>query len=176
MSNNKNKGFASVPLIIILVIIVIGGYLLLRGKSQKEPEKAQAPSEETTQAPTPITQVPLQTCLPTDPPSITVISPNGGETWTSGQQVTVTWTSCNVSANSQVKITLSESVASGEHTTSLPIIQSTPNDGSETFVLSATLYDYFAGPVGYPFKIGIGSILGGPGSAFDWSDNPFTIQ
>ncbi|MEK7071104.1 MAG: hypothetical protein AAB966_04815, partial [Patescibacteria group bacterium] len=70
---------------------------------------------------------------------------------------------------------LSESVASGSHTTSFPIVKSTPNDGSESFILSNTLYDYFAGPDGYPFKIYITGAVP-PIGPIDYSDNSFSIN
>ncbi|MCX6752820.1 MAG: hypothetical protein NTW62_00530 [Candidatus Nomurabacteria bacterium] len=118
---------------------------------------------------------PQVSCASTDPASIHITSPNGGETWTRGQQATVTWTSCNIPATTQLQIDLSESVSSGEHTTSAPIIQSTPNDGSETFTVSNTMWDYFVGPVGYPFKIYItGSVP--PTGPMDYSDNSFSIN
>lgn len=48
---------------------------------------------------------PIAKCLSTSAPSITVLSPNGGETYTAGQQITVKWKSCNV--NHPVGVTLS---------------------------------------------------------------------
>jgi len=127
------------------------------------------------QTPTNTNHSPVSTCLTNSPASIHVTSPNGGETWTRGQQTTVTWTSCNIPASAQLQIDLSESVSSGAHTTSAPIIQSTPNDGSETFTVSPTMWDYFVGPVGYPFKIYItGSVP--PTGPIDYSDNSFSIN
>ncbi|HUC88782.1 MAG TPA: Ser-Thr-rich GPI-anchored membrane family protein [Candidatus Paceibacterota bacterium] len=107
-------------------------------------------------------------------PSITVLSPNGGETYVAGQQITVKWKSTNIPANTQLTIGLSMSVSSGAHTTSTPIIQNTPNDGSESFILNNTILDYFGKTDGYPFKIYISS--GGPAGVLDYSDNSFTIN
>lgn len=39
-------------------------------------------------------------------PSITILSPNGGEVYQPGQQITVKWTSCNISANTTLNIGL----------------------------------------------------------------------
>lgn len=50
-------------------------------------------------------------CTPTSSPSITVISPNGGELWKIGQTYAVNWSTCNAPANSWVR--LSYSIPSG---------------------------------------------------------------
>ncbi len=53
------------------------------------------------------TTPPVQTgCIATTPPSITVTSPNGGEVYTAGQQINVTWTSCNIPANALINMTI----------------------------------------------------------------------
>lgn len=41
------------------------------------------------------TQAVSSNCKPNDPPSIRLISPNGGETFVAGQQITIKWISCN---------------------------------------------------------------------------------
>jgi hypothetical protein len=60
----------------------------------------------------------------TSPDTITVTSPNGGNTWYKGTTPSITWTS-NVNAGSYVKIELLK--AGSPH---LTISASTPNDGS----------------------------------------------
>ena len=68
------------------------------------------------------------------PPSITVTSPNGGQTWYKNVQYDVTWTSVNVTGN--VKITLRD--ASSEV---LVINNSTANDGVDPWTVPDTLGD-----------------------------------
>ena len=58
-------------------------------------------------------------------PSITVVSPNGGEQWSNGSTQTITWTSDGLSG--QVRIDLSQDGG----TTWKTIISSTPNDGNQ---------------------------------------------
>lgn len=45
-------------------------------------------------------------CSPNDPPSVTVLSPNGGESYLSGQQVNVTWRTCNLPYNVDTLVAL----------------------------------------------------------------------
>jgi len=58
-------------------------------------------------------------------PSITVVSPNGGENWRTGTTQSITWTSDGLSG--QVRIDLSQDGG----TTWKTIIPSTPNDGNQ---------------------------------------------
>jgi len=58
-------------------------------------------------------------------PSITVTSPNGGETWIEGTQETITWTSTNLTGN--VKIELNRNYPTG---TWAVLVASAPNTGS----------------------------------------------
>ncbi len=46
------------------------------------------------------------TCTSTSTPSITVLAPNGGETYQAGQQVKVQWNTCNIPSNTVAKINL----------------------------------------------------------------------
>ena len=48
----------------------------------------------------------LQKCTPSTQPSITVTSPNGGETWQTGTNHTITWSSANLPNDSTVSIYL----------------------------------------------------------------------
>jgi len=168
----NNKGFASVTFIIILVIIIIGGYLLLREKLQKEPEKAQAPAEETTQSKTYevptrpfIDQTsyvpPAPLCNSNTPPSITVISPNGGETFQAGGPISVTWQSCNLPTSWVVV-----SLGLNGYGTFLTDPETT-DDGNETFTLPTSLSSG-----NYKIRIGHAAAT----VQQDLSDNSFTIQ
>lgn len=187
---NKNKGIIGIGLIIaiILGVIVIGGGAYYLGKSgskqainspennllNNQNQNLPVDNNQQVNVPTPIIPAVSTDCTSSSKPSITVLSPNGGEIYQAGQQITVKWKICNVPANTQLTIGLSMSVASGSHTTSAPVIKNTPNDGSESFILDSSIYDYFGKTNGYPFKIYIGS--GGPTGAYDESDNSFTIN
>jgi uncharacterized repeat protein (TIGR01451 family) len=72
----------------------------------------------------------------TEPPpsgSITVMMPNGGETWVVGTTQTITWTSSNITGN--VKIELSRTGISGPFE---PLFPDTENDGSQSWIVTGT--------------------------------------
>ena len=112
-------------------------------------------------------------------PSITVISPNGGETYQAGQQITVKWTSNNIAPSSLVSIFLRGSVANGTES-GVKLGPSTINDGEEVFTLTSK-YDYYLKVyVKNKYKIEIDvtsddAILG-RNHVYDYSDNYFTIN
>ncbi|HEY4712473.1 MAG TPA: hypothetical protein VIH69_07385, partial [Dehalococcoidia bacterium] len=68
------------------------------------------------------------------PPSITVISPNGGETWATRTMHRITWTSTGIDRRARVRIELSRDGGSSWTT----IIHSTPNDGSAGWMVSGS--------------------------------------
>ena len=45
-----------------------------------------------------LSKIESNNCLPTTTPFVKIISPNGGETYTAGKQITVKWESCNTKA------------------------------------------------------------------------------
>ncbi|MDW8241385.1 MAG: M36 family metallopeptidase, partial [Acidobacteriota bacterium] len=67
---------------------------------------------------------------PPPPATITVTSPNGGETWQIGTTQTVTWTTTGSIAN--VHIELSHTGAAGPYTM---LASNTPNDGSQSITV-----------------------------------------
>lgn len=92
-------------------------------------------------------------------PTITVIYPNGGETWAVGTSQTITWDSVGVPGN--VRIRLSRNGG----TTWRTIIGSTPNDGSQAWTVT--------GPATTQARIKVISIANTTIS--DISDDNFTI-
>ncbi len=66
----------------------------------------------TTQNQTTITQN-QSACAPTTAPWIKVTSPNGGEVFTAGQQMNITWQSCNVPASTHLNFSLETTNGSG---------------------------------------------------------------
>ncbi|MBI3950763.1 MAG: M36 family metallopeptidase [Acidobacteria bacterium] len=92
-------------------------------------------------------------------PSITVISPNGGENWPLGTTQTITWTSSGVSGN--VKIRLSRDGGASYRA----IINSTPNDGDAQWLVS--------GATSSQCRI---QVVSEDGTVRDSSDANFTIS
>jgi len=110
-------------------------------------------------------------------PRITVISPNGGEVWTVGEQHEIKWTSANFT--DPVRIDLQTVDLLGGGILWANIATNTPNDGSFIWTLKVSDLP----PVSLPT---VGSIRvadatkndpGGieDGKVFDWSENYFTI-
>lgn len=114
----------------------------------------------------PVTNV----CPPGTTPSITILSPNGGEVFTAGQQVTVKWKSCNVPTTAQVGVSLSYSgpwtvgygVAGLGTTNTGSVIYTLP--GSSAFVPGAYQYGTL-----YKFQVKFNDTI-------DSSDSLFTIN
>jgi hypothetical protein len=95
--------------------------------------------------------------------SIKVLSPNGGETYVAGQQITVKWKSSNIPASAVILIDSDWVQALGPnfHTSSV-------NDGSESFVMPSNYVGQFKFIVSAKDKDTY--------SASDSSDNLFTIN
>ncbi|MES2930666.1 MAG: hypothetical protein V4665_02700 [Patescibacteria group bacterium] len=102
-------------------------------------------------------------------PSITVLSPNGGETFVAGQKIEVKWKSCNIPANERVSIQIERGIGINDWSQSANFdLGATINDGSETFTVPTF-------PVyGRLFRVSMGTInlVGAQG---DRSDSAFTI-
>lgn len=120
-------------------------------------------------------------------PQIRVITPNGGETYQQGQQITVKWQTCNAPANAVVMVSLdyyANGITSGA--TLVPQNQvfgglSTPtqNDGQETFTIPTPQINSVIVP-GSTYKIRIALATGSSVQNLttlvdDRSDNYFTI-
>lgn len=82
-------------------------------------------------------------CTPTTTPYVKVLSPNGGEEYVAGQQVTVTWESCNVP--NYIGVIINQSNQSNWHQGNPIILASgapggpTINDGTETFIIPSSV-------------------------------------
>jgi len=80
----------------------------------------------------------------TDPnPSVTVLSPNGGETYKAGDQMTVRWETNNLSSNKKVVIVLDSAPENTMDGYNMSGSEGTQNDGSEVFTLSSNLNGKF---------------------------------
>lgn len=115
-------------------------------------------------------------CTPGSRKYIKVISPNGGESFFSGQPLLVSWVSCNYPPTSNVNIIIVYYANGGPIYTQAQSLSYTVNDG----------FEYVALPViGNPASYQSGNfykifISNGPGptgySLSDFSDNLFTIS
>jgi len=126
----------------------------------------------TAPAPVPATTIVNTTsgCTSTSAPSVIVVSPNGGESYTAGQQATVQWTSCNYSSQYNVGIGF-YSTNTGD--IGKPI--SVPNTGSATVTIpSASTTGTGTLTSGKYYMVYID--MNGNINAGDFSDNAFTIN
>ena len=113
---------------------------------------------------------PLQICLPTTAPWIQVTSPNGGEIFPVGP-IPVTWTSCNVPANTHINIRLNH-LNNGD--TLDPFVSL--NTGSASYPLSDLMYTNAGLHPGNYFNINIRATLSSGFVMADNSDSTFTIN
>ena len=112
-------------------------------------------------------------CLPTTTPWIKVVSPNGGEIFTAGQQITITWETCNPPVGDQIMIILKSSISTiGKEITTVS------NTGTSTITLPTTLGSNLAITPGNYYKIAtqLGGSAMGRIAPVDYSDNLFTIS
>jgi len=175
-----NKGFAPlVVLLIVLGVLAVGGVAYFAGKSSAPKNEVADNSNYTSPitnnnppAQTPPPQNPKQpTPLPLCVPSITVLSPNGGEVYIAGQQITVKWTSCNVpTTNQDVLLYLLNYSQNG---TGYSIGNSTVNDGTEVVTLPNNPQQ--PGKY-YKIRISLFPVAMGGSNLEDDSDNLFTIN
>lgn len=101
-------------------------------------------------------------------PSITIISPNGGETWQTGQAYTIKWSSSAIATPDYVYIALLDNTR--PNIGAVWNVDAAPNTGSYYFTLpSASNYQTII--PGNQYKITISQKSGGS----DFSDNYFSI-
>ncbi|MFH1608699.1 MAG: peptidoglycan-binding protein [Patescibacteria group bacterium] len=178
----NKKGFAKIPIILIIVVILaIGGVVYYISKQKISNSKSQLSaivSKAVIPTPTPVATKPTA-CDPTGTaqPWIKVTSPNGGETYTAGQQVTVTWTSCNILNTESVRIDLVIAPFPPAGINGVGIVN-TINDGSEVITLpNSTIFNGNPMTFGNNFKINIWrSVYSGITAPQDLSDNTFIIN
>jgi hypothetical protein len=116
-------------------------------------------------------------------PSITILSPKGGETYIAGQTFTTTWTSCNIPTTASVQILLKSKSSSGPLTSSSvknfdlasKVVSGSGllNSGSATFTLPT---DWSEIKSGMQYKVSISSSQSGKILAYDLSKGTFTIK
>ena len=121
----KDKSFASVIALLVVAVLVVSS--LTYFISKKNPNIAMIPKSQ-------LAGQVVSACLPTSSASITIISPNGGETYIAGQQTTVKWTSCNIPNTDNVAIDINYPNSTGG-SIGLHLMQATPNTGSAVVTL-----------------------------------------
>jgi hypothetical protein len=100
-------------------------------------------------------------------PSITVTSPNGGESWVSGSTHNITWTATGIFLNNQVVISV-EDYYTGNYT-NYGIVTVPGSQGNYSWTIPTTLQPGI-------YKVAIGSVIGKSlGIEASWSANTFTI-
>lgn len=99
-------------------------------------------------------------------PSITVTSPNGGETYTAGKQITVEWKSQNIPTGTNVTMTIGHKPWVGTIGAFREVIIN--NDGAENFTIPS---DWNGN-----YEVFIRTEFGDSGTIGDFSDNTFTIN
>jgi len=110
-------------------------------------------------------------------PHIQVLSPNGGEVYQAGQQVTVKWRSCNILGNvSEINLTSTRDngwgPGSGPNAGKYTFVTNTANDGQEDVILpTSTNFMSVGASFGQYFKVEV--IATGTN---DSSNNLFTIN
>jgi hypothetical protein len=116
-------------------------------------------------------------CKSNSPISVKVTSPNGGQVYSEGQQITVTWSSCKVTGPVWIMLAHMSSqttIFPGE-IVSLVSNGQTANDGTETVTLPSLVASGW--PTGNQYKV---FVMNGPdpatASVKDYSDNYFTIN
>ncbi|KKQ34757.1 MAG: hypothetical protein US50_C0038G0017 [Candidatus Nomurabacteria bacterium GW2011_GWB1_37_5] len=164
-----NKGFANIVLIIIIVLVLGGaGYLVV--KNQQGVQKNGSEDVVIDQKIPPVEDT--LSCTPTDSPSITVLSPNGGEVFQIGGQMSVQWSSCNVGPGS-VGIELIPAPATIPYPETYPLVW-TYDDGVENVTLNVDLLGRQIPPGSY--KLSIPQPPETPPAVEDMSDDFFLIQ
>ena len=100
-------------------------------------------------------------------PSITVLSPNGGETYTAGQQITVKWNSKYIGSNEKISVSIYKKGAQLSQEGS-PYGYTTTNIGSYNWIIPKDINSN-------QYEVSVGYILTNGNAVYDNSDNYFTI-
>jgi len=181
-----NKGFAPlIVLLIVLGVLAVGGVAYFARKSS-------APKNEVSNNYFPTTEQnytpPQQVgCNSSSPSTIKVLSPNGGEVYQAGQQITVKWKNCNVTPNSigiilikhNPSIAYTQSEGQGDYAGFSSGNYSTADDGIEQITLpTSSNTNLISGQHYFVSVIGLGDAtnIGSGYTPGDYSDGLFTIN
>ena len=114
----------------------------------------------------------------TQTPSVTILSPNGGEVYQVGQTVTIQWTAVGISSNAPIQIGIRDSRFSSQITAGEFMVVNTTNaTQSYSFTIPSVMgqlsFNHLGGKV---YSVVIYANGGLPTGAFDQSDSTFTIS
>jgi hypothetical protein len=156
-SMKTNKGFAPIAIVLIIIaVLAVGGVAYSSKKNSKNRDNNTYKQDSKSVV-----------CNSDSTPSIKLLSPNGGEVYTIGQQITVKWETCNAT-NTKIFIEIYN-----PKTTALPLVDAIngiQNDGLETITLSEP--NIINGQ--YELRITAGGLSSGV--LLDSADNLFTIN
>lgn len=187
----KNQGFAPVLILVaVLVVLAIGGIAYFAGKSstpapQNVPENnSQLPENQNSVSNIPVqntvtnntanqqTQnsnpLPPTTCTP----SITVLSPNGGEVFSLGQTINIKWSSKCINSNALVYLNIG--IKDSQAVSELLSLLKVANTGSYNFIIPSN-YN-LSGHNSNKYDLAIDYIYGNGEGVGDRSDAPFIIN
>lgn len=180
------------PAVILIAVIIVGAFVFMRGGAVDQGAALFNAATKTSSFRTPVPTIldcPMiigSNGIPVvSAPSIRVISPNGGEVYQPGQQVTVKWKVCpngnpiNPAALTYIWL---ESQPGSSNEQRYPLLSASAqilfNSGQAVITVPPNLPNYPNMPLGTNFKIMVGDwhYGGGPDIGNDESDNLFTIN
>ncbi len=170
----KDKSFGSVLALLIIAVLVVGGFSYYIGKLNVSKNQLTAQLinfgrpdlTPTQQAPSPTTL-----CLAGGDPSITVIAPNGGETYFTDKPFQIKWASCNIPLTSMLTVSV---VYNGS--TPVPFVNPTSQNSGlyNNYIISSSRINTESWKYGLNYKIKV-SLLNNP-AVSDTSDKFFAIN
>ena len=86
-------------------------------------------------------------------PTITILSPNGGENYKIGDTVQIKWNSTNLPANAPIDIELKDTRYTGDIAQAVSAITQTTNTGGYSWVIPSALNQYMTFGAGNVYKI-----------------------
>jgi hypothetical protein len=179
----NNKGFAPVLILLIVIIIgAVGGVAYYTSKnSEKIPnieENNLLPENQVDNTTKDnITTTITNECLPTSVPSVKVISPNGGEVFSSARSLPIKWSLCNISDGGLGTSIYLERFDNGQEDLLISSPESTPKGESYTM---QTIARALVAPNSVKYKVRVEIITetferGTPNYVKDSSDEYFII-
>ncbi|MCR4334478.1 MAG: hypothetical protein NUV47_01985 [Patescibacteria group bacterium] len=162
-----NKGFLGIGMIIAIVaILAVGGGVVYYTTKTPAPSLNTEEDNYQTQA----NQNNNSSSASVGTPTITVVSPDGGEMWQEGKTYQITWSARNISGNQSIKLVDRNNLVIRTINSNI----NTVNDGSNSYSYNWIIPQEFvseASPL--KFKILISS---SDNTVSDYSNNQFTIS